>query len=72
MLKQAIHYRNWNWQNKKISLLTANVIREQGKFTTSVHRKPTFNGLFTHFDSFLPNTYKIGMIYSFKMLLNML
>ena len=49
-------------QNNKISFLDVNVIREQGKFTTSVHRKPTFSGVYTHFDSFLPDTYKIGMI----------
>ena len=34
------------------------------KFTTSVYRKPTFSGVYTHFDSFLPDTYKIGMIYT--------
>ena len=30
--------------------------------TTNVYQKPTFNGLQNHFDSFLPNTNKIGMI----------
>ena len=49
-------------QNNKISFLDVNVIRVQGKFTTSVYRKTTFCGVCTHFDSFLPNTYKIGMI----------
>ena len=39
-----------------------NVIREKGKFITSVYRKPTFSGVYTHFDSFLPDTYKIAMI----------
>ena len=51
-------------QNNKISFLDVNVIREQGKFVTSVYRKPTFSGVYTHFDSFLPDTYKIGMIYT--------
>ena len=50
-------------QRNKISFLDVNVIREQGKFTTSVNRKPTFSGVYSHFDSFLPDTYKIGMIY---------
>ena len=31
---------------------------------TSVYRKPTFSGIYTHFDSFLPSTYKIDMIYT--------
>ena len=51
-------------QNNKISFLDVNVIREQGKFVTSAYRKPTFSGVYTHFDSFLPDTYKTGMIYS--------
>ena len=51
-------------QKNKISFLDANVIREQGEFITSVHRKPTFSGVYIHFDSFLPDTYKIGMTYT--------
>ena len=51
-------------QENKISFLDVSVIREQGEFTTSVYRKPTFSGVYTHFDSFLPDTYKIGMIYT--------
>ena len=47
-----------------MSFLDVNFIREQGKFTTSVYRKPTFSGVYTHFDSFLPNTYKIGVVYT--------
>ena len=39
-----------------------NVICEQGKFTTSVYCKPTISRIST--DSFLPSTYKIGMIYT--------
>ena len=47
-----------------ISFLVNNVICEQGKFTTSIYQKPTFSGVYTNFDSFLPNNYKIGMIYT--------
>ena len=32
-------------QNNKISFLDVNVIREQGKFITSVYQKPTFSGV---------------------------
>ena len=39
-------------QNNKISFLDVNVIYEQGKFTTSIYRKPTFRDVYTHFDSF--------------------
>ena len=39
-------------QKNKISFLDVNVIREQGEFITSVYGKPTFSGVYTHFDSF--------------------
>ena len=51
-------------KNNKISFLDVNVICELGKFITSGYRKPTFNGVNTHFNSFLPDTYKIDMIYT--------
>ena len=44
--------------------LDVNIIREPGEFTTSVYRKSTFSGICTHFDSFLPSAYKIGMIHT--------
>ena len=49
-------------QNNKISFLDVNVICEQGKFVASVNRKSTFSGVYTHFDSFLSDIYKISMI----------
>ena len=50
-------------QNSKTSILDVNIIREQGKFVTSVYRQPTFSGVYIYFDSFLPDTCKVGMIY---------
>ena len=50
--------------NGKLSFLDVEVSRQQGKFVTTVYRKPTFSGVYTHFDSFLPPTYKVGMIYT--------
>ena len=47
-----------------MSFLDVNIIREQGKFTTSVYRKPTFSGIYTHFDSFLPSSNKIGLLHT--------
>ena len=29
-----------------------------------VYRKPTFSGVYTHFESFLPTIYKFGMFYT--------
>ena len=55
-------------QNNKMSFLGDIIIREQDKFITSVNRKPTFSGVYTHFNSFLRDTWKIGMIYTSDML----
>ena len=49
-------------QSNKISFLDVNVIHEQDKFMTSFYQKSTFSGVYTHFDSFLPDTCKIEMI----------
>ena len=51
-------------QKNKISFSDVNLIREHCEFITSLYRKPTFSGVYTHFDIFLPDTYKIGMIYT--------
>ena len=51
-------------QKNKISFFVVNIIHEQGKFILSFYRKTTFSGVYTHFDGFLPDTYKIGMIYT--------
>ena len=48
----------------KLSFLDVNVFREEGQFVTNVYRKPTFSGVYTHFESFLPATYKFGMVYT--------
>ena len=42
----------------KLPFLDIDISRSQGKFSTSVYRKPTFTGLFTNFHSFIPLTYK--------------
>ena len=51
-------------KNGKLSFLDVEVSREGNKFATTVYRKPTFSGVYTHFDSFLPTTYKFSMIYT--------
>ena len=51
-------------KNGKLSFLHEDVYRQGSQFATTVYRKPTFSGVYTHFDSFLPTTYKFGMIYT--------
>ena len=50
--------------NGKLSFLDLEVSRKQGKFVTTVYRKPFFNGVYTHFDSFLPTDYRVDAIYT--------
>ena len=42
--------------------LDIKISRENNKFVTSVYRKPTFTGVFTNFESFIPDIYKRGLI----------
>ena len=51
-------------KNRKLSFLDVEVSREGNKFATTVYGKPTFSGVYTHFDSFLPTTYKFSTIYT--------
>ena len=48
----------------RLSFLDVNVFREKGKFVTNVYRKKTFSGVYTSFGSFIPETYKTGLIKS--------
>ena len=47
-----------------MSFLDVNIILEKDKFTTSVYCKPTFSGIYTHFDSFLPSSNRIGLLHT--------
>ena len=51
-------------KNGKLSFLDTEVSQEKGKFVTTVFRKPTFSGVYTHFESSLPTIYKFGMVYT--------
>ena len=46
----------------KLSFLDVVVSREGNKFATTVYHKPTFSGVYMHFDSFLSTTSKFSMI----------
>ena len=49
-------------ENGSLSFLDIKISRENNKFVTSVYRKPTFTGVFTNFESFIPDIYKRGLI----------
>ena len=51
-------------KNVKLSFLDVEVSPEGNKFATAVYCKPTFSGVYTHFDSLLSTTCKFGMTYA--------
>ena len=53
-----------NEKDNRMSFPDVNIIREKDKFTPSVYRKPTFSGIYTNFDSFLPSSNKIGLLHT--------
>ena len=48
--------------NNTLPFLDVNVYRENDRFSSTVHRKDTFSGVYTNFRSFMPDTYKKGLI----------
>ena len=49
-------------ENHEIPFLDVRVKRNLNTFTTTVHRKTTFTGLYTKWDTFTPRKYKINVI----------
>ena len=50
-------------KNNTLAFLDVLVTREN-TFCTSLYRKPTFSGLYSNFESFMPVSYKKGLIYT--------
>ena len=59
-----ISFTTENEKDNIMFLLDVNIIREKGKFTTSVYRKSIFSKICTHFDNFLPSSNKIGLLHT--------
>ena len=51
-------------KENKLSFLDVEIIREQGKFTTTIYQNPTFSGAYSNFESFLPSVSKFGRVYT--------
>ena len=49
-------------ENNSLPFLDVHVTREQSRFYTSIYRKPTFSGVYTHFSSYLPTVYKESLV----------
>ena len=40
------------------------ITRTSNGFKTSVYHKPTFSGVYSNFDSFIPEEHKVGLIFT--------
>ena len=49
-------------ENGSLSFLDIPITRENNKLVTSVYRKPTVSGVFTKFESFIPEMHRRGLI----------
>ena len=50
--------------NNSMSFLDALITRTSNGFKTSVYHKPTFGGIYSNFNSFIPEEYKVGLIFT--------
>ena len=50
--------------DNSLAFLDVFITRSNGQFITSVYRKPTFSGVYTNFDSYIPESYKSGLVYT--------
>ena len=50
--------------DNSLAFLDVFVTRSNGPFIISVYRKPTFSGVYTNFDSYIPESYKYGLVYT--------
>ena len=51
-------------KENKLSFLDEEIIRKQGKFTTTIYQKPTFSAVYRNLESFLSSVYKFGTVYT--------
>ena len=59
-----IFYTIENEKDNRMFFLEVDIIRKKDKFISSVYHKPTFSGIYTHFDSFLPSSNKIALLHT--------
>ena len=50
--------------NRNLNFLDISITVNSNQFLTTVHRKSTFSGLLLNFHSFVPLSYKLGLIYT--------
>ena len=49
-----------------LSFLDVKICRKNCKFVTSAYRKPTFSGVYTNYESFIPTYQKRGLLHTLR------
>ena len=61
---RCIKFTSETEQNNTFSFLDINITRQNNQLKTSVYRKPTFSGVFTHYESYVDQPYKKSLIFT--------
>ena len=61
---RCINFTSETEQNNTFSFLDINITRQNNQLKTSVYRKPTFSGVFTHYESYIDQSYKKWLIFT--------
>ena len=61
---RCIKFTSETEQNNTFSFLNINITRQNNQLKTSVYRKPTFSGVFTHYESYIDQSYKKSLIFT--------
>ena len=54
----------FTFEKEQSKCFNVKVVREDNVFTTKVYRKPTFSGVYTHFDNYILLNYKFSLDYT--------
>ena len=61
---RCIKFPSKTEQNNTLSFLDINTTSQNNQLKTSVYRKPTFSGVFTHYESYIDQSYKKSLIFT--------
>ena len=61
---RCIKFTSEKVQNNTFSFLDINITRQNNQLKISVYRKPTFSGVYTHYESYIDQFYKKSLIFT--------
>ena len=61
---RCIKFTSETEKNNTFSFLDINITRQNNQLKTSVYRKPTFSGVFIHYENYIDQSYKKSLIFT--------